>query len=118
MLMHIVLFTFKNPWSWASIEAIDAERSTRAHPNYIDEIKGWTCGHNITRRHIAADFVVIGLFEDRTTLERYIVHPNHQVGVAKWKAIADWQVVDIELSSDFTQNMGLLSVFNQLAEAC
>ncbi|MGD8105727.1 hypothetical protein ACQE32_03460 [Pantoea sp. FN0302] len=65
MLMHIVLFTFKTPWRWASIDAIDAERTTRVHPDYIYEIKGWACGRNITRRHIAADFVVIGMFEGR-----------------------------------------------------
>jgi hypothetical protein len=75
---------------WASVEAIDAEWSTRAHPNYIDEIKGLTCGRNITRRNIAADFVVISIFEGREALESYIVHPNHQAGVEKWKA-TDWQ---------------------------
>ncbi|AHG21715.1 stress responsive protein [Chania multitudinisentens RB-25] len=114
MLMHIVLFTFKAPWSWASLEAIDAERSTRAHPNHIEEIKGWTCGRNITRRNIAADFVVIGLFENRETLDAYIEHPNHQIGVAKWRAIADWTIADIELTSDFTLNNGLLSVLQNI----
>ncbi len=118
MLMHIVLFSFKKQWGWATLEAIDAERSTRAHPNYIEEIKGWTCGRNTTRRDIAADFVVIGLFENREALNAYIVHPDHQAGVAKWRAIADWSVVDIELASDFTLNTGLLSVLNEFSIAC
>jgi hypothetical protein len=112
MLMHVVLFTFKNPWSWASLEAIDAERSTRAHPIHISEIKGWSCGRNITKRDIAADFVVFGLFENTEDLNAYIVHPDHQTGVMKWKLIADWKVVDIDLASDFTLNSGLLSVLN------
>ncbi|WP_380182429.1 Dabb family protein [Kalamiella sp. sgz302252] len=109
MLMHIVSFTFKSPWSWASLQAIEAERETRDHPNHIAEIKGWTCGRNIARRKIAADFVVAGLFNNREELEAYLVHPNHQQGVAKWQAIADWVVVDIDLESDFTLNTGLLS---------
>ena len=117
MLMHIVMFTFRNPWSWSSLKAIDAERATRAHPNHIDEIKGWSCGRNITKRDIAADFVVIGLFESNEDLNSYIIHPDHQDGVTKWKSIADWKVVDIELPSDFTLNNGLLSVLNDLPNA-
>lgn len=115
--MHIVMFTLKSPWSWSSLETIDAERATRAHPDHINEIKGWSCGRNITRRDIAADFVVIGLFESREDLNAYIVHPDHQKGVAKWKYIADWKVVDIELPGDFTLNRGLLSVLNTLSHA-
>ncbi len=118
MLMHIILFTFRERWSWASLDAIDAERSTRVHPHHIDEIKGWICGRNITKRDIAADFVVIGLFENREDLNAYIIHPDHQNGVIKWKSIADWPVVDIELSGDVTLKSGLLSVLNDLNSAC
>ncbi|MEM6160966.1 Dabb family protein [Erwinia sp. P6884] len=114
MLMHIVMFTFRSPWSWSSLEAIDAERATRAHPNYIDEIKGWSCGRNITKRDIAADFVVIGLFENIEDLNAYIIHPNHQEGVIKWKFIADWKVIDIEITNNFTQKSGLLSALNKI----
>lgn len=117
MLMHIVMFTLKNPWSWSSLEVIDAERATRAHPNHINEIKGWSCGRNTTKRDIAADFVVIGLFEKREDLNAYIIHPDHQEGVAKWRSIADWKVVDIELPSNFTLNKGLLSVLNDISNA-
>ncbi|WP_026042659.1 Dabb family protein [Pantoea sp. A4] len=117
MLMHIVMFTFKHPWNWSSLEAIDAERATRAHPHHIDEIKGWSCGRNTTKRDIAADFIVIGLFNNRSELDAYIIHPDHQKGAGKWKFIADWKVVDIELPSDFTLNTGLLSVLNDLHNA-
>jgi len=113
--MHIVSFTFKSPWSWASIEAIEAERQTRNHPHYIAEIKGWTCGRNVARRKIAADFVVAGLFNNQEELEAYLLHPNHQQGVSKWRVIADWVVVDIDLDSDFTLNTGLLSTLNEPA---
>lgn len=114
MLMHIVMFTFKSPWNWSSLEAIDAERVTRTHPNKISEIKGWSCGRNTTKRDTAADFVVIGLFENSEDLNTYIAHPDHQKGVMKWRSIADWKVVDIELPGDFTLNCGLLSVLNNL----
>lgn len=117
MLMHIVIFTFRKPWTWSSLEAIDAEKATRAHPSHIDEIKGWSCGRNSTRRDIAADFVVIGLFENSEDLNSYIIHPDHQRGVTKWSAIADWKVVDIELPGDFTQSSGLLAVLNDLSVA-
>ncbi|NIF20433.1 Dabb family protein [Candidatus Pantoea multigeneris] len=117
MLMHIVMFTFKHPWNWSSLEAIDAERATRAHPHHINEIKGWSCGRNTTKRDIAADFIVIGLFNNRSELDAYIIHPDHQKGAGKWKFIADWKVVDIELPSDFTLNTGLLSVLNDLHNA-
>lgn len=117
MLMHIVLFTFKNPWSWASLEAIEAEKLSKKHSSHISEIKGWTCGRNIIKRDIAADFVVIGLFENRDDFYSYMDHPNHQIGINKWKFIADWKVIDINLDSDFTTNTGLLSVLNNLSNA-
>lgn len=112
MLMHIVSFTFKGPWSWSSLEAIEAEQATRSHPNNIPEIKGWSCGRNVARRKIAADFVVAGLFNNQEELEAYLVHPDHQQGAAKWQAIADWVVVDIDLESDFTLSSGLLGALN------
>lgn len=114
MLMHIVLFTFKPPWSWASLEALEAEKTSRNHPIHINEIKGWTCGRNTVKRDIAADFVVMGLFENRNNLNTYMNHPDHQKGVNHWKSIADWKVIDIELKGDFTKNNGLLSILNNI----
>lgn len=95
------------------MEAIDAERATRAHSDRISEIKGWCCARNTTRRDIAGDFVAIGLFENREDLNSYIIHPDHQQGVMKWTPIADWQVVDIDIPSDFTFNSGALTVLNE-----
>lgn len=115
MLMHIAMFTFKNPCSWSSLEAIDAERVMGIHPHQIGEIKGWNCGRNTTKRDITADSVLIGLFENSEDLNTYIIHPDHQKSVMKWKSIADWKIVDIELPSDFTLNSGLLSVLNNLS---
>ncbi|MBZ2398691.1 Dabb family protein [Erwinia amylovora] len=118
VLMHIVLFTLKKELDWTSEEVIDAERATHAHPNFIDEIKGWACGRNTTQREIAADFMVMGLFESRDDLNAYLIHPDHQAGVKKWQAIADWKVVDIELNSHSTLNRGLLARLNALTAVC
>ena len=115
MLLHIVLFSFKSPWNWSSLEAIAAERATRKHHHYIREIKGWISGRNVTHRSIAADFAVVGLFENKEDMNAYLVHPDHQAGVDKWKIIADWTVVDLELNSDFTLSTGL---FESLSSVC
>ncbi|QUJ69481.1 Dabb family protein (plasmid) [Photobacterium sp. GJ3] len=106
MILHIVTFNFRSPWSWASIEAIEAEQATRNHPAHIPQIRAWVCGRNISNRSIAADFVVIGLFDNQETLAEYIQHPDHQIGVAKWKALADWHVVDIDLTSSYSLAIG------------
>nr|WP_049774183.1 Dabb family protein [Erwinia sp. Ejp617] len=118
VLMHIVLFTLKKELDWTSSEVLEAESATHAHPNFIHQIKGWTCGRNTTQRQIAADFMVMGLFESREDLNAYLVDPDHQAGVEKWHAIADWKVVDIELNSHSTLNSGLLSVLNELTAVC
>lgn len=115
MLMHIVMFKFKKSYSWDSPEAINAEMSTHSHPDNISEIKAWFCGRNIAHREIASDFVVIGLFEDSHALDAFIVHPDHQKGVAKWRHIADWTVTDVELGSELTLNGGLLTLLPDAA---
>ncbi|KUI98312.1 Stress responsive alpha-beta barrel domain protein [Vibrio sp. MEBiC08052] len=114
MILHVVLFTFKKNWSWSSTNAIEAEQATRNHPRHIEEIKGWICGRNISRREIAADFIAIGIFNNTDDLEKYIVHPNHREGVEKWKAIAEWNIVDIDLSTDFSQATGYLNLLSTL----
>lgn len=91
---------------------ISAEASTRQHPFYIKEILGWACGRNISQRKQAADFVVIGLFQDRDALSTFLTHKNHQNGVLKWQRIAGWQVVDLEIGSDTTKFFGLLNCWN------
>lgn len=108
MILHLVFFKFDEPFQWCDDEVIDAEAATRQHPLHINEIRGWTCGRNISLRKQAMDFVVMGLFEDQEALSAFLVHPHHQIGVQKWQRIANWQVVDIELGSDTTQFAGLL----------
>lgn len=114
MLLHIVLFTFKTPYDWNSLEALEAERVTKAHPKYISEIKDWVCGRSIIERDIAADFVVMGIFENVRSLNSYIKHPNHKLGVKKWKTIAEWKVIDIDFFDNSTFYERYLSNINEV----
>jgi hypothetical protein len=114
MILHIVTFSFKEYWSWSSLEVIEAEKRTRNHPSHINQIKGWICGRNITNRSIASDFVVVGLFTNRKDLDEYLVHHDHREGVTKWKEVATWNVVDIDLEEDSSQITGALGLVNNL----
>jgi|GEM_PF-478694 len=114
MILHIVTFSFKDYWSWSSSEVIEAEKETRDHPCHIHQIKGWICGRNITKRNVASDFVVMGIFNNQNDLTEYLVHSNHQQGVNKWTKLATWNVVDIDLSGDFCQATGLLTLLKDL----
>ncbi|MBP2836894.1 Dabb family protein [Dickeya zeae] len=118
MILHIVLFTFKKPYNWSSPVALEAEEITRNHPLHISEIRGWVCGRNVADRAVAADFVVLGMFDSQQDVAAYLVHDNHQVGVEKWKAIAEWNVVDIDLKSDLSHAYGLLQSLGIMEKRC
>lgn len=114
MIFHIVIFKLNSPFQWGDDEVVEAETSTRQHPNHIKEIQGWFCARNISPREQAMDFVAIGLFKDQEELRVYLEHPDHQQGVRKWKKIANWKVVDIDLSSDTTKFFGLLDALTNI----
>ncbi|MFT2112065.1 Dabb family protein [Marinomonas sp. 2405UD68-3] len=114
MLLHIVLFNFREGFNWSSQEAIDAEQSTKDHPNHIEQIKGWLCSRNVSTRTIAADFMVLGIFKNMGDIQNYLKHPNHQEGVDKWKTVADWQIIDIDMNDEATYALELMSTFKSL----
>ncbi|QBC45099.1 Dabb family protein [Iodobacter fluviatilis] len=109
MILHLVLFKFHESFKWSDIEIIDAETTTRQHPSHISEILGWACGRNISSRIQAADFMVMGLFENQETLSAFIIHPNHHQGVLKWQKLSSWQVIDIDIGNDTTKFFGLFN---------
>lgn len=109
MILHLVIFKLNSPFQWCDDEVIDAEASTHQHPKHIKEISGWFCARNISFREQAMDFVVMGLFENQDDLSAYLIHPDHQQSVQKWRKIANWKVMDIDLGSDTTRIFGLLS---------
>ncbi|REL31304.1 Dabb family protein [Thalassotalea euphylliae] len=114
MLLHIVLFNFKKGFSWASQESADAELSTKNHPKQIDQIQGWLCSRNVSDRKLAADFMVLGLFNNISDVQDYLIHPNHQEGVEKWRKIANWQVIDIDMNDETTHTAELMDSFKSL----
>ncbi|KAB8171003.1 Dabb family protein [Streptomyces sp. 3MP-14] len=97
-IRHVVLFKFRDGVDWSDPRAKEAEAATREHPRHIPEIVDWQCGRNVTERSIAHDFALVGDFADREAVARYLVHPDHLRGVALWRAIADWSVVDFEVN--------------------
>ncbi|WP_371478721.1 Dabb family protein [Kitasatospora sp. NBC_00315] len=94
MIRHVVLFKFREGVTWSDPRAQVAEEATRRHPEFIPEILSWECGRNEVDRPVAYDFALIGGFADPAAVTRYLEHPDHQRGVALWRELAEWNVVD------------------------
>jgi hypothetical protein len=107
MILHIVLFKFKGGFSWQSPIALGAEAKSKGHPAHIKEILTWLTGRDISRRDVAADFIIAGLFKDQAALQSYLVHADHMEGVVLWREIATWQVTDIDMDACTTTRLGI-----------
>lgn len=105
MLIHIVLFRFRQEFTWEHAKAVVAEKKSLSHSKNIEEIKVWICKRNLSERSVAADFCIISGFESRYHFEKYLVHPDHQEGVALWKEISIWQVCDFEMNSNLATSI-------------
>jgi hypothetical protein len=103
MIRHVVLFKFHQGVTWNDPRAQSAEAATMQHPAAIPEILSWECGRNRSDRAIAYDFVLIGTFTDQAAVDRYLTHPNHIWGAELWRKIADWAVVDFDVTTDNVQ---------------
>jgi hypothetical protein len=112
MLMHIVLLKFKKGYSWDNNEVRQAEIMSKSHVDHIKSIKGWFTGRNVTFREQAADFLVIGLFNDVNELQLFQNHHHHQQGVRLWKEMSTWQVIDIELADNDTYSKNFFPLDN------
>lgn len=62
----------------------------------MPELREWRYGRNVSPRDIAYDFLVEGLLDDMDMVDRYLVHPFHQLAIRQWRGISDWAVVDVE----------------------
>lgn len=98
MIQHIVLFRLRDGVVWDDPRVQRAQAMTQAHPAHIEEIRSWLAGKNVTAREVAYDFALVGSFEDRAGLDRYMVHPHHLLGVQAWREVATWVVADLELA--------------------
>lgn len=96
-IRHIVLFHLHDDVSVDDDRVRAAAAFSATHVDHIPDIQTWETGFDLSRRAASADFVVIGTFTDRAAISRYLDHPHHRAGVAKWGEIARWTVADISL---------------------
>ena len=95
MIRHIVMTKFKQGTDDATIT--DIEKSLRALPGKIPEIKEFECGRDVLHTERSFDFALISAFEDLDALQRYQVNPDHQAAAAKIRAVAEvMKAVDYE----------------------
>jgi len=91
----VVLFTLHSGVSRDDPRVVAAADIAREHARQISEINEWWTGFDESGRDIAADFIVMGLFDDYAAVARYIKHPHHNLGVKAWQEIADWVIIDV-----------------------
>lgn len=96
MIRHYVLFKFKPGFSWADPKVLDAEQLAAKVGSEVPELREWTYGRNVSTRPAAYDFVVVGLLDDMPAVERYLVHPFHQLAIHAWRELSDWVIADVE----------------------
>ncbi|MGC7102839.1 Dabb family protein [Amycolatopsis lurida] len=94
-IKHIVLFTLKEGISTDDDRVQEAADFSASHARHIPDIQTWETGFDTSRRAISADFAIVGTFADAEAVARYLDHPHHRTGVAKWREIAHWTVVDL-----------------------
>lgn len=95
MLKHVVFFKFKPETTEADIEKLAT--GLGALPEIISEIREFVFGRDVVRSERSYDFGLVTSFDDRAALERYVIHPDHQLVVTHVKAICSGVVaVDFE----------------------
>ena len=92
---HIVLFTLKDGFAPEDERVREAAAFSASHVEHISEIQGWELGFDTSHRAVSADFAIVGTFSDSAAVTRYLEHPHHHEGIARWRDIATWTVVDL-----------------------
>lgn len=81
MITHVVLMKFKPEVTTEAIDELAA--LLEGLPDRIDEIQSYDFGRDVVRSERSYDFALVSVFANLDTLERYQVHPDHQVVVKK-----------------------------------
>lgn len=71
---HIVTFT----WREKDFDDAAVADALRALTSGLDGVQSYLCGHDVGVTPSAADFAVVGSFDDRESFLRYRDHPEHQ----------------------------------------
>ena len=75
MLVHIVMFQFKEENKEANLAQVNA--MLEALPSKIESLKSMEVGLDISRSERSFDLVLTSIFEDQAGLSAYAVHPAH-----------------------------------------
>lgn len=95
MIKHIVFFKFKADTS--EEQSRDLEQSLKGLPDLIAEIRAFEVGRDVLRSERSFDLALVSDFDDLDALQRYTVHPDHQVVVGKVRQLCEKVVaVDYE----------------------
>lgn len=93
MLVHIVMFQFKEENKEANLEHV--KTMLEALPSKIDTLKSMEVGIDISRGERSFDLVLTSTFEDQEGLNKYTVHPAHLEVVSVIKEVTSLsKVVD------------------------
>ena len=95
MLKHVVFFKFKPETTEDQIDQlIDG---LAALPAVVGEIREFVFGRDVVKSERSYDFGLVSLFDDLAAMQRYQVHPDHQLVVAHVRLICSSVVaVDFE----------------------
>lgn len=76
MLVHIVMFQFKEENKQENLERVKA--MLEALPSKIDTLCSMEVGIDISRSERSFDMVLVSTFDDQEGLNVYVPHPAHQ----------------------------------------
>jgi hypothetical protein len=91
MLKHVVFMKFKPAVTASDIEEL--KQGLGGLPAVIPEIREFVFGNDILRTERSWDFALVSAFDNVEAMNRYQVHPDHQVVVQKVRAMCDSIVV-------------------------
>ena len=95
MVVHIVTFKFKEENKQANI--IQAKQMLENLMGAVPTLKSIDVGLNFSQEERAMDMSIITVFESKTGLEAYAVHPEHLKVVEFIKSVVEYsKVVDYQ----------------------
>ncbi|HHE74553.1 MAG TPA: Dabb family protein [Desulfobacteraceae bacterium] len=87
MLNHVVLIKFKKDVTEERIKEL--ENLLEELPNKIIEIHSFEFGRDIIHSDRSYDFALISLFANIESLQRYQIHPDHQIVLKNIQSICE-----------------------------
>jgi hypothetical protein len=91
MLKHVVFMKFKPAVTGPDIDQL--KQALCDLPALIPEIREFVFGQDILRTERSWDYCLVSTFESVEAMNRYQVHPDHQIVVQKVRAMCDSIVV-------------------------